>query len=579
MNQTSTKSGHFRKLAIGLGLALAVSTVGVSGSSAAKVQAPTRGGKVTMLIGDPMAQYCPSNDGGNGSLHTFRMVYEPLLEQTAGGKLVPYLATSVTSPDNKTWTIKLRTGIKFHDGTDFNADAVVLNMNVQRNLGSLYGAAGATLKGAFAGNIVNVAKVDATTVVVTLWKAQRDYPESLYASGRNSMLAPSQLMGKTCSTVPVGTGPFMIKGASTANETVFVKNPSYWRNAPDGKPLPYLDQITVKYVSEGAQRSVAVRSNTAQATQFSSSVGAKQIDAIKKDGKLTILSSPAEYYTTLWLNSSIAPFNNKNCRIAAAYAADPVKTAKIGTKGLDKPLDGLFAKSSKMYVKSPYSFDLAKAKEAFALCKAELKTDKVTVSLPAGTDSASRDYVQLSANQLNAAGFTASVEQMLTAVQIDRAFSLNNLQVNTLQVMEGTTTSGWNTTFLKSSTAAADTPLTGILNKALPSVPGVGIGLGTLYSARIWPLLNLTKHKNPAITQAFFDAQAATDDATMNTKLKEGVKLVQDEALAIGGSALTYYYVTSPKIKGIEDFRLLEGAKTQKVSNWGFMWTTAYLTK
>ena len=54
---------------------------------------------------------------------------------------------------------------------------------------------------------------------------------------------------------------------------------------------------------------------------------------------------------------------------------------------------------------------------------------------------------------------------------------------------------------------------------------------------------------------------------------------MQDEALALGGSALTYYYVTSPKIKGIEDFRLLEGAKTQKVSNWGFMWTTAYLTK
>jgi ABC-type transport system substrate-binding protein len=579
MSHTSTKSGLFRKVSIGLGLALAVSTVGISGSSAAKVQAPTRGGKVTMLIGDPMAQYCPSNDGGNGSLHTFRMVYEPLLEQTAGGKLVPYLATSVTSPDNKTWTIKLRTGIKFHDGTDFNADAVVLNMNVQRNLGSLYGATGATLKGAFAGNIVNVAKVDATTVVVTLWKAQRDYPEALYASGRNSMLAPSQLMGKTCSTVPVGTGPFMVKGASTANETVFVKNPSYWRNAPDGKPLPYLDQITVKYVSEGAQRSVAVRTNTAQATQFSSSVGAKQIDAIKKDGKLTILSSPAEYYTTLWLNSSIAPFNNKNCRIAAAYAADPVKTAKIGTKGLDMPLDGLFSKKSKMYVKSPYSFNLAKAKEAFTLCKTELKTDKVTVVLPAGTDSASRDYVQLSANQLNAAGFTASVEQMLTAVQIDRAFTLNNLQVNTLQVMEGINGSSWNTTFLKSSTAAADTPLTGVLNKAMPSVPGVGIGLGTLYSARIWPLLNLTKHKNPAITQAFFDAQAATDDATMNAKLKEGVKIIQDEALALGGSALTYYYVTSPKIQGIDDYRLLEGAKTQKVSNWGFMWTTAYLAK
>jgi ABC-type transport system substrate-binding protein len=575
------RSRRVRQIAIGLGLALAVSTVGVSGSSAAKVQAPTRGGKVTMLIGDPMAQYCPSDNGGNGSLHTFRMVYEPLLEQTAGGKLVPYLAESVTSPDNITWTIKLRTGIKFHDGTPFDADAVVMNLQVQRYLGVLVGVdVAASLKGAFAGNILNVAKVNATTVVVTLHKAMRDYPEALYASGRNSIVAPSQLRGRTCSTVPVGTGPFMVKGASTANETVFVKNPTYWRNAPDGKPLPYLDQITVKYVSEGAQRSVAVRSGAAQATQFTSSVGAKQVDAIKKAGKLRMLTSPAEYYTTLWLNSSIAPFNNKNCRIAAAWAADPVKTAKIGTKGLDKPLDGLFAKNSKMYVKSPYSFNLAKAKAAFALCKAELKTDKVNVVIPAGTDSASRDYVQLSANQLKAAGFTASVEQMLTAVQIDRAFSKNNLQVNTLQVMEGTTTSNWNTTFLKSSTAAPDTPLVAGLNRVAPSVPSLGgLGLGSGYARFIWPLLNLTKHNNAAITQAFFDAQAAKDDATMNKKLKEGVKIMQDEALALGGSALTYYYVTSPKIRGIEDYRLINGARTQTVSNWGFMWTTAYLTK
>jgi hypothetical protein len=186
----------------------------------------------------------------------------------------------------------------------------------------------------------------------------------------------------------------------------------------------------------------------------------------------------------------------------------------------------------------------------------------------------------LSANQLNAAGFTASVEQMLTAIQIDRAFTKNNLQVNTLQVMEGVNTSGWNTTFLKTSTAAADTPLTGVLNKAVPSVPAFGgLPLGSVMAAKIWPLLNLTKHTNAAITQAFFDAQAAADDATMNAKLKEGVKIMQDEALALGGSALTYYYVTSPKIKGIEDYRLLEGAKTQTVSNWGFMWTTAYLTK
>jgi len=567
--------------AIGLGLALAVSVIAVPTGNAAKVQVSKSGGEATMLISDPMAQYCPSDDGGNGSLHTFRMVYEPLLEQTAGGKLVPYLATSVTSTDNRVWTIKLRTGIKFHDGTDFNADAVYMNMMVQRNLGALLGLKiAANLKGGFSGNVLDVSKVDATTVRVTLFKAQRDWPESLYASGRNSMLAPSQLKGTTCSTVPVGTGPFKISGASTTAQTVFVKNENYWRKDAAGEQLPYLNKITVKYVVESSQRSVAVRANKSTATGFSSSVGSKQVAAIQKNGKLRVLKTPAEYFTTLWLNSSIAPFNNKNCRIAAAYAADPVKTAKIGTRGLDTPLTGLFAKGSKMYVKSPYSFNLVQARKFFGLCKSELKETSVKVEIPAGVDSASKDYVQLSANQLKAAGFDATVAQMLTAVQIKRAFSDNNLQVNTLQVMEGLNTSYWNTTFLKSSTAATGSPLKASLDKAVPSVPALGgLGLGTGYSIAIWPLLNLTKHKIAAIDTAFFDAQGAANDATMKAKLREGVKIVQDEALAIGNSALTYYYVTSPNIKGIEDYRLLTGARPQLVSNWGFMWTTAYLSK
>ena len=576
MKKASTKSGLFRKLSIGLGLALAVSTVGVTGSSAAT--GPVRGGNVTVLIGDPMNQYCPNDNGGNGSLHTFRMVYEPLLEQTAGGKLVPYLAESVTTTDNKVWTIKVRPGIKFSDGEKLDAANVIKNLTVQRGLGALLGsqAKQATLKGAFAGNFLSVDPVDAMTVKITLSVAQRDFAETLYASGRNSMIGTAQLMsGTTCSSVPIGTGPFMVEGKSTSNETVFVKNPLYWRNAPDGKALPYLDKITVKYVPEAAQRSTAVRTTKSTATAFTSSTGAKQVAAIKKDGKVKLYTSPAEYYTTLWFNTKIAPFNQKDCRVAAAYALDPVKTAKIGTKGLDTPLDGLFAKGSLMYVKSPYQFNLAKAKAAFALCKADLAVAKVSVAIPAGVDSAAKDYAQLSVNQLKAAGFDATVEQMLAADQIARAFaSPGDLQVNTLQIMEGKNTSAWNTTFLKSSTNPPGSLAAAALDAAVP-----GGLIGTKFKAGIWPLLNLAKHSNTAIDAALFAAQAATDNATMKAKLREGVKLFQDEAYAVGGSALTYYYATSPNIKGIEDFRLLGGARTQLVSNWGFMWTTAYLTK
>jgi ABC-type transport system substrate-binding protein len=140
--------------------------------------------------------------------------------------------------------------------------------------------------------------------------------------------------------------------------------------------------------------------------------------------------------------------------------------------------------------------------------------------------------------------------------------------------MEGKNTSAWNTTFLKSSTNPPGSPAQAALDAAVP-----GGLIGTKFKAGIWPLLNLAKHSNASIDAALFAAQAATDNATMKAKLREGVKIFQDEAYAVGGAALTYYYATSPNIKGIEDFRLLGGARTQLVSNWGFMWTTAYLTK
>jgi len=345
--------GGRRKVAAVMAVALVASLSQVAPTSAS---GPVRGGEVTILISDPLAEYCPSNNGGNGSLHTFNMVYEPLLQMTQGGKLVPYLAESVTSTDNKVWTIKVRSGIKFHSGEALDATAVIANLTVGRNLGFLPKAVGGPgfpyktdsvgLKGAFSGNVADVKALDAMTVQVTLALPQRDYPEYLYASGRNSILAPSQLaqgIAGTCSTKPIGTGPFMIDAVSTSNEAVFKANPNYWRKGADGKPLPYLSKITVKYVSEGAQRMNALRSGTAQMAAFTSSVGAKQVKSGLANKSLTLYKSPAEYYTTSWLNTSIEPFKHKSCRLAWAYGFDNKTLAKVGSQGLDTPLTGLFA--------------------------------------------------------------------------------------------------------------------------------------------------------------------------------------------------------------------------------------------
>jgi ABC-type transport system substrate-binding protein len=244
----------------------------------------------------------------------------------------------------------------------------------------------------------------------------------------------------------------------------------------------------------------------------------------------------------------------------------------VASQGLDTPLTGLFAEGSKMYVKYPYQFNLAKARAEFKKCQTDHGNAKVSFTVPAGTDSASKDYAQLVVNQLKKVGFNPSVEQMLTAVQIARVFALNNLTNNGLQVMEGRNTTFWNSTFLKSSSTDCTThPFA--TNAALRAAGLNGFCVG------VFPLLNLTRHQNKEVDRLMFAAQASATDAALARGMKQAVKLFQDEAYAVPNAALTYYYFTTNKVKGIEDFRLLGGARTQTVSNWGFKWDTAYLTK
>ena len=125
------RSRRVRQIAIGLGLALAVSSVGVSGSSAAKVQADTKsGGDITVVQWDQLLGRCYSPNPGNGAQAVMKTVFEGLFEQKSNGEMVPFLAESVSpSADFKTWTIKIRKGIKYHDGEDLTPTNVALNLN------------------------------------------------------------------------------------------------------------------------------------------------------------------------------------------------------------------------------------------------------------------------------------------------------------------------------------------------------------------------------------------------------------------------------------------------------------------
>ena len=93
MNQTSTKSGLFRKLSIGMGIALAVSTIGVSASSAKSVPQAKRTAKdIIILIGEKDAGWCTQDSPGGGQIGASGSVLEGLTIKNNKGDIVPYLA-------------------------------------------------------------------------------------------------------------------------------------------------------------------------------------------------------------------------------------------------------------------------------------------------------------------------------------------------------------------------------------------------------------------------------------------------------------------------------------------------------
>ena len=131
MTQQTTRSRVLRRVGVAIAAAIAVSTVASTASQAASKQSASKyGGDAKVAIFDTFPGWCFSNNPANSSLMAHRTVFETLFEKTIGGDMIGLLAESATpSADLKTWDIKLRPGITFHDGSKLDADALKLNLD------------------------------------------------------------------------------------------------------------------------------------------------------------------------------------------------------------------------------------------------------------------------------------------------------------------------------------------------------------------------------------------------------------------------------------------------------------------
>ncbi|MEK4484428.1 glutathione ABC transporter substrate-binding protein [Psychrobacillus sp. FSL H8-0484] len=235
-------------------------------------------------------------------------VYETLLAFDKDRNFVPLLATEWKQVDDLTWDFTLREGVKFHDGTPFNGEAVKATFDRL-----LDPATGSPQKDKL-GMISEVVVVDDTHITI---KLSTPYAPllSILASNEGSILSPKMIQETPdeLATHPVGTGPFVFDSWKSGQAITLNKNNDYWGEKAK------VDSVVFKVVPEDATRLAMIESGEAH---ISDQVPVTEIERIENSDKMSLFRTDGLAVEYLGFNTTVAPFDNVKVRQAISYAIE-----------------------------------------------------------------------------------------------------------------------------------------------------------------------------------------------------------------------------------------------------------------
>jgi peptide/nickel transport system substrate-binding protein len=319
----------------------------------------------------------------------------------------PFLAQSFDhNPDYTVWTIKLRSGIKFHNGKPVTPEAVSEGLNYLMH-SSLTGQAFYGVQGI---------AVEGDAIVATMSEPWVQFPMLL--STQVGVVADPAWMKSNDSKLPVGTGPFKLDSWEIGNKLTVQKNPDYWNKDKNGVAYPYLDTIEFRVITDSTARGTALEAGDVE-TIFSRT--GSQIQKFQADGKFKVFSdehgvSPGHF---AMLNSMKAPFDDVDARRALAFATDKQAYNDVIANGFNELANGPVAPSSPWYVDSGYpQFDQAEARKLVDKVKAAHGGQfAFEIIAPPGTDIQQR--AQLLQQQWADVGIDVTIKtEEIPAVQI-----------------------------------------------------------------------------------------------------------------------------------------------------------------
>ena len=314
-------------------------------------------------------------------------IYETLMRYGEDGSPEPYLLESITpNSEALTWTMKVRSGIKFSDGSDLDAEAVAWNLNYYKENG--------ILASSYYANFEKAEATDASTVVChfTTWDALFDYSlcrTTLIASkkafdekGKDDLIAN-----------PVGTGPFTLKSITTDVDMVLTKNPNYWQGEV------HLDELKMVKYQQEVVAATAIQTGEIQAMTTEAYSIVNQVINSGADLQNYASANPSYAYTLCFNMRGDDPCADLKVRQAMSYAIDPNTINDTLTYGYGKVSNQWAMEGTPMYNDDvegqPY--DLEKAK---ALMKEAGYENGFSTTLTYSSTTLLGDVAQMIADQL-----------------------------------------------------------------------------------------------------------------------------------------------------------------------------------
>lgn len=324
-------------------------------ASAAHAATPKKGGflKFGMFNGSQNDSLDPgtwpatfTQCGFNGSL------YNNLTEIAADGNIVPDLAESF-EPSNgaKTWVFKLRKGVTFHDGKSLVAEDVKESFLYHMGAKSTSGAK------SLLSQIESIKSDGPHTIVFNLTSGSADFPFLVADYHLSIMQAKKE--GGIYWQKGIGTGSFILEHFAPGTSLKMKRNPNYHK---EGKP--YIDGFEFINIPDAAARTNALVTG---GVDYIAQVARQTIPLLQRNSKLSILRTPSLSHHSFDMDTSRAPFNDPNVRLALKHALnreDIVRKAYLGeatNNGLDNPVAPVMT-----FYKAPtpqHEYNIVKAKE------------------------------------------------------------------------------------------------------------------------------------------------------------------------------------------------------------------------